>query len=71
MKREFAALIGTAFLISAIPFQLMGWSVTAWVLGVIGVAAGWKSGYRIHVHTEEDYHRSLAFFPLRLFLYPG
>ena len=31
MKREFAVLIGTAFLISAIPFQLMGWSVTAWI----------------------------------------
>lgn len=54
MKREFAALIGVAFLISAIPFQLMGWSVTAWILGAIGVAAEWKSGYRIHVHTEED-----------------
>lgn len=54
MKREFVALIGTAFLIFAIPFQLMGWSVTAWILGVIGAAAEWKSGYRIHVHTEED-----------------
>ena len=54
MKREFAALIGTAFLIFAIPFQLIGWSVTAWILGAIGVAAEWKSGYKIHVHTEED-----------------
>ena len=54
MKREFAALIGVAFLISAMPCQLMGWSVTAWILGAIGVAAEWKSGYRIHVHTEED-----------------
>lgn len=54
MKREFAALIGTAFLISAIPFQLMGWSVTAWILGLIGVITEWKSGYRIHVHTDEE-----------------
>lgn len=54
MKREFAALVGTAFLISAIPFQLMGWSVMAWIFGVIGAVAEWKSGYRIHVHTEED-----------------
>nr|DAP26999.1 MAG TPA: hypothetical protein [Caudoviricetes sp.] len=54
MKREFAALIGAVFLVSAIPFQLMGWTNMAGVLGLIGVAAGWKSGYRIHVHTEEE-----------------
>lgn len=53
MKREFAALMATVFLVSAIAFQLMGWSNMACVSGLAGVAAWWKSGYRVHIEDEE------------------